>query len=210
MSEQDQPWRCLWRALVQITRMTPLRRIILQFSQSFFTDARTFIFLNRLWLDNDAAFRQIVRRHFQFYPGPRSQPSKAQPCLAGDIRREVLARVLDRQRARNRQHRGRAVEQPGQGDLTRRSAASLGDLAYSSPTVAPGESSTGTATLTAGTYAMVCFLTASDGKTFAEHGMLTRVEVTPGGTPTGSGSSETSVSSAAGASAPSGSSSSSP
>ena len=89
-------------------------------------------------------------------------------------------------------------------------AASLGDLAYSSPTVAPGESSTGTATLTAGTYAMVCFLTASDGKTFAEHGMLTRVEVTPGGTPTGSGSSETSVSSAAGASAPSGSSSSSP
>jgi len=38
------PWRCLWRALVQITRMTPLRRMILQFSQSFLTDARTFIF----------------------------------------------------------------------------------------------------------------------------------------------------------------------
>jgi len=39
------PWRCLWRALVQITRMTPLRRMILQFSQSFLTDARTFISL---------------------------------------------------------------------------------------------------------------------------------------------------------------------
>src|SRR5581483_5582292 len=40
----DYPWRCLWRALVQMTRMTPLRRTILQFSQSFFTEARTFIF----------------------------------------------------------------------------------------------------------------------------------------------------------------------
>jgi hypothetical protein len=33
----------LWRALLQITRMTPLRLMILQFSQSFLTDARTFI-----------------------------------------------------------------------------------------------------------------------------------------------------------------------
>ena len=39
-----QPWRCLWRALEQITRITPLRRTILQFSQSFLTEARTFIF----------------------------------------------------------------------------------------------------------------------------------------------------------------------
>jgi hypothetical protein len=90
-------------------------------------------------------------------------------------------------------------------------ASSLGDVAFASPTVAAGGSFSATATLTAGTYAMVCFLTASDGKTFAEHGMITRVEVTPAGTPTGSGSSETSASSGAGAtgsSAPSGSSAS--
>ena len=90
-------------------------------------------------------------------------------------------------------------------------ASSLGDVAYASPTVPAGGSSSATATLAAGTYAMVCFLTASDGTTFAEHGMITRVEVTPGGTPTGSGSSETSASSSAGASgssAPSGSSAS--
>jgi hypothetical protein len=31
--------------LLQMTRMTPLRRMILQFSQSFLTDARTFMFL---------------------------------------------------------------------------------------------------------------------------------------------------------------------
>jgi len=37
------PCRCLWRAFVQMTRMTPLRLTILQFSQSFFTDARTFM-----------------------------------------------------------------------------------------------------------------------------------------------------------------------
>jgi hypothetical protein len=42
------PWRCLWRALVQITRITPLRRTILQFSQSFLTDARTFIGYNQI------------------------------------------------------------------------------------------------------------------------------------------------------------------
>jgi len=33
----------LWRAFEQITRITPLRLTILQFSQSFFTDALTFI-----------------------------------------------------------------------------------------------------------------------------------------------------------------------
>ncbi len=40
-----QPCLCLCRALVQITRMTPLRRMILQFSHSFLTDARTFIII---------------------------------------------------------------------------------------------------------------------------------------------------------------------
>jgi hypothetical protein len=33
----------LWRGSVQITRTTPLRRMILQLRQIFFTDANTFI-----------------------------------------------------------------------------------------------------------------------------------------------------------------------
>jgi len=36
-------WRCLWRALVQMTRTTPWRRTILQFSQMRLTLVRTFI-----------------------------------------------------------------------------------------------------------------------------------------------------------------------
>jgi len=38
-----QPWRCLWRGFLQITRTTFLRFTILQDSQSLFTDGRTFI-----------------------------------------------------------------------------------------------------------------------------------------------------------------------
>lgn len=43
MSNSDQPWRCLWRGSVQITRTTPLRRMILQLRQIRFTDASTFM-----------------------------------------------------------------------------------------------------------------------------------------------------------------------
>src|ERR1041385_1687658 len=85
-----------------MTRMTPLRRITLQFSQSFFTDARTFIFnwIEDWWtiglMDRQSArnpfiqppihpallrfhydppFRQIVGRQLQFHPvpGPRRE-----------------------------------------------------------------------------------------------------------------------------------------
>ena len=38
-----QPWHCLWRGLVQITRTTPLRRTMRQFSQMRRTELRTFI-----------------------------------------------------------------------------------------------------------------------------------------------------------------------
>ena len=37
------PWRCLCFGFVQITRTTPLRRMILQFSQIRFTLLRTFM-----------------------------------------------------------------------------------------------------------------------------------------------------------------------
>ena len=38
-----QPWRCLWRGFLQITRTTRLRRTILQLRQILLTDASTFI-----------------------------------------------------------------------------------------------------------------------------------------------------------------------
>jgi len=41
---EDQPWRCLWRGSVQITRTMPWRRIILQLRQMRLTDASTFMF----------------------------------------------------------------------------------------------------------------------------------------------------------------------
>lgn len=88
-------------------------------------------------------------------------------------------------------------------------AATLGDVAFASATVAPGATVTDTADLTAGTYALVDFLTAPDGKTFAEHGMIARVEVVAGLLPTGSAGSESSASSAASASGASSSSGSS-
>jgi hypothetical protein len=90
-------------------------------------------------------------------------------------------------------------------------ATSLGDVAFASTTVGPGETASATAALTAGTYALVDFLTAPDGKTFAEHGMITRIDVVAGALPTGSAGSESSASSAAsgsGASSSSGSSAS--
>src|SRR6185369_10764716 len=39
----NQPWRCLWRGSVQITRTMPLRRMILQLRQIFLTEAETLI-----------------------------------------------------------------------------------------------------------------------------------------------------------------------
>jgi len=42
----NQPWRCLWRGSVQITRTTPLRRMTLQLRQIFLTEAETFISLS--------------------------------------------------------------------------------------------------------------------------------------------------------------------
>lgn len=38
-----QPWRCLWRGSLQMTRTTRLRRTILHLLQIFFTEAITFM-----------------------------------------------------------------------------------------------------------------------------------------------------------------------
>src|SRR5438270_13774147 len=56
-----QPWRCLCRGSVQMTRTTPLRRMILQFRQIFFTDANTFMCAS-LGPERDPRPRQVVRR----------------------------------------------------------------------------------------------------------------------------------------------------
>jgi len=63
--------------------MTPLRRIILQFSHSFLTDALTFINLFGLRFYNNAAFRQIVRRQFQIHFVSRDEAKTAGFGFAG-------------------------------------------------------------------------------------------------------------------------------
>ena len=50
-----------------MTRMTPLRRMILQFSQSFLTDALTFMFLNSICFRKNSPLRQVEGRQLQFY-----------------------------------------------------------------------------------------------------------------------------------------------
>src|SRR5438034_3217087 len=56
-------WRCLCRGLrLQITRITPLRRTILQCSQIFFTDERTFM---GLWLPY--LYRYTIRPRLRSY-----------------------------------------------------------------------------------------------------------------------------------------------
>ena len=58
-------------------------------------------------------------------------------------------------------------------------ADSLVDEVAKSPSIDPGETSTLGAELSAGTYAWVCLLDASGGKTFAQLGMIRELTVTP-------------------------------
>jgi len=58
-------------------------------------------------------------------------------------------------------------------------AASLADEVAKSPSIDAGKSSTFGVDLSSGTYALVCFLTAPDGKLFAQHGMIRQLSVTP-------------------------------
>jgi hypothetical protein len=58
-------------------------------------------------------------------------------------------------------------------------AAFLADEVANSPSIDAGGSSTFGAELSSGTYALVCFLVAPDGKEFAQHGMIRELTVTP-------------------------------
>jgi hypothetical protein len=55
----------------------------------------------------------------------------------------------------------------------------LADEVAKSPSIDPGASSTIGADLSPGAYALVCFLTAPDGKAFAQHGMIRELTVNP-------------------------------
>lgn len=60
-------------------------------------------------------------------------------------------------------------------------SAPLADELGAAGPLGPGESATSSVALTPGTYALVCFLAgAPDGKTFAQQGMVTELDVTPG------------------------------
>jgi hypothetical protein len=85
---------------VQITRITPLRLMILQFSQSFLTDARTFIFsilLGSTVLPGatpglyNSPGRHIERRQFQLHPIPDRQTRHVRPRVARRMSQHSMA-----------------------------------------------------------------------------------------------------------------------
>ena len=71
-----------------MTRITPLRFTILQFSQSFFTDARTFIKLFVFYYDE--ALRQVVRRHLNIHHVSQRHPLEAQTPSARHMRQQPV------------------------------------------------------------------------------------------------------------------------
>jgi hypothetical protein len=55
-------------------------------------------------------------------------------------------------------------------------SAGLADEVGAVGSTDPGRSTTSVVALTPGTYAIVCFLSAPDGKAFAQHGMIARLQ----------------------------------
>src|SRR6266545_8254294 len=86
-------WRCLCRGLrLQITRITPLRRTILQCSQIFFTDVRTFMgAAPSLVPVDDPAAGQVVRRQLDRHLVPRQDLDEVHPHLARDVGQHLVA-----------------------------------------------------------------------------------------------------------------------
>src|SRR5215470_7331913 len=81
-----------------MTRMTPLRRTILQCSQIFFTDARTFMFGLPSWCDlrllvaiHDPAAGKVVRRHLDRDLVARQDLDEVHPHLARDVGEQPVA-----------------------------------------------------------------------------------------------------------------------
>ena len=75
-----------------MTRITPLRLMILQFSQSFLTDARTFMFqIFRRSLNHYPAHGHVERRQFQSHFVPDGNCRRLRPLPAGRVRHEAVA-----------------------------------------------------------------------------------------------------------------------
>ena len=77
----SQPWRCLWRGLVQMTRTAPLRRMILQLSHIFFTEGWTFMVCSCLGLPPTTTGRGCSVR-WQVVPCP-AQHRRLGPLARG-------------------------------------------------------------------------------------------------------------------------------
>src|SRR5512141_742268 len=89
----DQPWRCLCRGSVQITRTTPLRRMILQLRQIFLTEAETLMSFSKKLLtlfhrrvlfraEHNPCPRQVVGRQLHGDLVTRKDPDVVHPHLS--------------------------------------------------------------------------------------------------------------------------------
>jgi hypothetical protein len=73
-----------------MTRTTPLRRITLQFSHNFLTEARTFIGKSFLSV-RDTSLRKVVRGHFHDDLISGQDTDKIQAHLAGNMSKDAMA-----------------------------------------------------------------------------------------------------------------------
>ena len=75
-----------------MTRITPLRLMILQFSQSFLTDARTFMFqIFRRSLNQNPARGHVERRQFQSHFIPVGHSRRLRPLPSARVRHKAMA-----------------------------------------------------------------------------------------------------------------------
>src|SRR6266540_6076436 len=75
-----------------MTRMTPLRLTILQFSQSFFTDARTFMFkFFCRSLAHDAPLRHVEGRHLKSHFVARPKARSFVPVPPRRVRHQPMS-----------------------------------------------------------------------------------------------------------------------